>query len=232
MDRPVPSVIRNVQPPHIEEWIEAAEEARGKALQDLLELADALPQGFRPEGSPRLPEKVLAVQHALTGSGVPHAFGGAIALAYYGEPRTTLDMDVNVFLTVDRGRAVISALPPPMAGIMVDEESLRRTHEIRLPWGRNDVHIFFSADELHTAMSRAVRPVPFCGETIPIVSPEHLIVHKAMLDRPKDWLDIEAVLIATRSLDVAEIEGWAKRMADEHDPRVTKLLQLIRRRCD
>lgn len=232
MDRPVRSSVRNIQPPHLEEWIGATAEARGKALQDLLELADALPQGLRPAGAPRLPEKVLAVQRALVASEIPHAFGGAIALAYYGKPRTTLDMDVNVFLSIDRGVEAIAALPRPMSEVEVDEESLRRAREIRLPWDRNDVHFFFSADRLHDEMPSAVRSMPFCGATIPVVAPEHLIVRKAMLDRPKDWLDIEAILIATELLDLAEIEGWVRHFAGPDDPRVTKLHQLIRRRCD
>ena len=74
--------------------------------------------------------------------------------------------------------------------------------------------------------------MPFAGETIPLVAPEHLIVRKAMLGRPKDWLDIEAILIATERSTCAEIEGWATRLAGPEDPRVTKLHQLIRRRCD
>jgi hypothetical protein len=227
MDRPVRPAIRNTAPPHLDEWIGATAEARGKALQDLLELADALPQGLRPEGAPRFPEKVLAVQRALTNSGIPHAFGGAIALAYYGEPRTTLDMDVNVFLPVDRGMDVIGALPPPLAEIEVDEANLRRAQEIRLPWNRNDVHLFFSIDQLHDAMRPAVRPMPLSGSTIPVVAPEHLIVRKAMLDRPKDWLDIEAILIATENLDRDETEGWARRLAGDADPRAIKLGEVL-----
>jgi hypothetical protein len=46
---------------------------------------------------------------------------------------------------------------------------------------------------------------PFGGSMIPLVAPEHLIVRKAMLDRAKDWLDIEAILIATDPLDLEEI---------------------------
>ena len=71
--------------------------------------------------------------------------------------------------------------------------------------------------------------MPFAGTTIPIVAPEHLVVRKAMLDRPKDWPDIEAILITTRPLDLAEIESWVRRLAGENDPRVTKLRGLIRR---
>ena len=85
MDRSIRLPVRNIQPPHLEEWIGAAAEARGKALQDLFELADALPgiaAGLLPAA-----EKVLAVHHALAESGIPHATAVAIAFAYYGEPR-------------------------------------------------------------------------------------------------------------------------------------------------
>jgi hypothetical protein len=46
--------------------------------------------------TPSLPEKILAIERALTD--VPHAFGGALALAYHAEPRATIDIDLNVFL--------------------------------------------------------------------------------------------------------------------------------------
>ncbi len=46
-----------------------------------------------------LVEKVVALSDALTTAGVPHAFGGAIALAYCTEdPRGTRDVDVNAFV--------------------------------------------------------------------------------------------------------------------------------------
>jgi hypothetical protein len=45
-----------------------------------------------------LPEKVVAIDRAL--DDVPHAFGGALALAYYAEPRATVDIDLNVFVPV------------------------------------------------------------------------------------------------------------------------------------
>ncbi|MDX6654326.1 MAG: hypothetical protein QOH18_1036 [Solirubrobacterales bacterium] len=138
-------------------------------------------------------------------------------------------MDVNVFLTVDRGLDVIGALSSPMTEIEVDEKSMRRAHEIRLPWDRNDIHLFFSADQLHDAMPAAVRPMPFCGGTIPVVAPEHLIVRKVMLDRPKDWLDIEAILIATYPLDLEEILPWIRHLTGPEDPRATRLCEATRR---
>ena len=36
-----------------------------------------------PEKSPSLPDKVTAIHHALEKAGIPHAIGGALALAAY-----------------------------------------------------------------------------------------------------------------------------------------------------
>ena len=48
-----------------------------------------------------LDEKILAVERALARADVPHAFGGALALAYYATPRATVDIDLNVFVPAD-----------------------------------------------------------------------------------------------------------------------------------
>ncbi|HWH21651.1 MAG TPA: hypothetical protein VN671_14035 [Solirubrobacterales bacterium] len=156
------------------------------------------------------PEKVLAVHRALAEAGLPHAIGGAIALSIYGAPRPTVDIDVNVFVPPERRPEVRAALDP-------------------LSLDGHPVHVFYSHDALHEEMARSVREVPYAGTTIPIVAPEHLAIRKAMLDRPKDWLDIEALLQANPDLDPAEIESWVPRLAGAEDPRVTKLQDLARR---
>ena len=57
-----------------------------------------------------LPEKIVALSEAL--ESVPHAFGGAIALAYYAEPRATIDIDLNVFVPAPRAREIATVLVP------------------------------------------------------------------------------------------------------------------------
>jgi hypothetical protein len=147
--------------------------------------------------------KVLAVDQALAAAGIPHAIGGAIALGHYAESRPIRDIDVNVFVAPDRRPEVEAALAPfGDAG--------------------PPVHLFFDEDELHDAMPAAVRKVPFAGATIPLVSPEHLVVRKAMLDRPKDWPDIEAILAAETPLDLDEVKAWIERLAGPDDPRLAR----------
>jgi hypothetical protein len=180
----------------------------------------------RPEKSPSLPEKVTLIHHALDGAKIPHAIGGALALAYYAEPRATIDVDINVFVPTDRWPEICEALAPLGIDVEVDVENLNRDGQVRLWWDRNPVDLFFSYDPFHDAMQRNARKVPFNQETIPILSPEHLAVCKAMFDRPKDWLDIEQILVATDPLDVSEIEDWLERMVGSYNPRIEKLAEV------
>jgi hypothetical protein len=187
------------------------------------------PMPQRPPGAPSLPEKIVAIHGALGAARIPHAIGGAIALAYYAEPRTTIDIDVNVFVSTERWQDVCDALGPLGIDVSVDPSELERDGQIRLWWDRNAVDLFFSYDPFHDEMQRAARRVPFGETTLPILSPEHLAVCKAMFDRPKDWLDIEQIMVATSPLDRSEIAGWLKRMVGASDPRLVRLREIEER---
>jgi hypothetical protein len=180
----------------------------------------------RPEDAPSLPDKVTAIHQALEEARVPHAIGGALALAYYAEPRATIDVDINVFVHTDQWPAIREALAPLGVDVEVDESDLKRDGQIRTWWDRNPVDLFFSYDPFHDEMRRGARKVPFNGATIPILSPEHLAVCKAMFDRPKDWLDIEQMLVATSPLDVEEIKSWLGRMVGANNPRMERLREI------
>jgi hypothetical protein len=188
--------------------------------------AAALSPPGRADGAPSLPEKVVAIHERLDAAKIPHAIGGALALAYYAEPRATADVDINVFVPTDRWPNVRDALDPLGVDVEVDLPALERDGQVRLWWDRNAVDLFFSYYELHEEMRRQARKVPFGDTTLPILSPEHLAVCKAMFDRAKDWLDIEQILVATDPIDLAEIESWLERMIGESDPRLRKLEEI------
>jgi hypothetical protein len=174
-----------------------------------------------------LPDKVISIHEALRVAKIPHAIGGALALAYYAEPRATIDIDLNVFVPTERWEEVVDALLP--LGIDADKRdaaALLRDGQCRLWWGENAVDLFFSYDPIHDEMRKEARRLPFADETLPFLSPEHLAVCKAMFGRPKDWLDIEQMLIANDDLDVADIEQWLERMVEPQDPRLKRLSEL------
>lgn len=173
-----------------------------------------------------LPEKVEAIHDRLEAAKIPHAFGGALALASYATPRVTIDIDVNVFVEIDRFSDVSNALEPLGVEVGVDLTVLDRDGQCRLRWGPNPVDLFFTHDEFHAAMRRATRKMPFRGDRIPVLSPEHLLICKAAFDRPKDWLDIEQMLVDVPHLDLAEIRSWLDRIVGEEDPRKQRFEEL------
>jgi hypothetical protein len=177
-----------------------------------------------------LAERIVALDRALATT--PHAFGGAIALAYYAEPRATIDIDLNLFIPSSRFVEIVAPLTAlgAAAGDPAVAELVERDGQARVMWNGTPIDLFFAYDAFHDAAARARRTVPFADESIPILAAEHLIVCKAVFNRPKDWVDIDAMLAAGVALDVAEILRWVNRIAGDDDPRFERLVAVLTRR--
>lgn len=173
-----------------------------------------------------LADKVVAVHRTLDAAGVAHAFGGALALAYYAEPRATVDIDVNVFLDPARYPEVLAVLEPLGVGDAAHPARVVRDGQVRLRWGRTPLDLFFAYHPVHEAMRTASRLVPFGDTQIPILAAEHLVVAKVVFNRAKDWLDIEQVLILVPALQVGEISRWLDHLAGADDDRTVHFHQL------
>lgn len=172
-----------------------------------------------------LPDKIGRINEALMG--IPHAFGGAIALAYWAEPRATIDIDVNVFVAPERAVAVLmllSAIGVETAGAA---EVIEQDGQARVLWDDTPLDLFFSYDPFHDAARRGVVEVPFAAISIPILSAEHLTVCKAVFDRAKDWVDIEAMIELGTRLDPAEVLRWVGRVVGDEDPRYARIANLL-----
>ena len=169
-----------------------------------------------------LVEKVVALSDALTGAGIPHAFGGALALAYYTEdPRGTRDIDVNAFVPADRNEPVLTALP---AGVRVPTgttERLAKDCQVRLWWDDTPVDLFLDYAPLHAQAARAIRRVPFAGTQISILGPVELVLFKALFDRPQDWVDI-ATAVEAGSVDTGVVRRRLRGLVGADDARLAK----------
>jgi nucleotidyltransferase AbiEii toxin of type IV toxin-antitoxin system len=174
-----------------------------------------------------LAEQVLALDRAF--DELPHAFGGALALAYYAEPRSTIDIDLNVFVGVDRLDDVAAALA--RVDVAIDEaiEPIRRDGQGRVHWNETPIDLFFAYDAFHGAAAAQRRTVPFSDAAIPILAPEHLVVCKVLFDRPKDWVDIAAMIALGTALDAAEVLRWVGRIAGDDDPRYDRIAAMLAR---
>lgn len=176
-----------------------------------------------------LQEKLLELHRALATGGIAHAFGGAIALAYWTlDPRGTSDIDVNVFVPAGDASQALRVLPQGVDQPAGTLETIARDAQIRLWWEGTPVDLFFDAVPVHADAARNRRDVPFEGERIPVLGPTELAVFKAMFDRTRDWADIEA-MIAAGTLDTDAARTTLRTMLSDDDERFARLDEATRR---
>ena len=177
----------------------------------------------------RLAERLVVLHETLQDAGVPHAFGGAIALAYWTrDPRGTNDIDCNLFVPAARPGPALSALPAGVRQPPDLEATIARDGQVRLWWDETPVDLFFDYEPVHEQAARNVRMMPFEGTEIPVLGPVELAVFKVMFDRTRDWADIEAMLEAKR-LDTDAVRATLRVLVGEDDPRLDRLAEAERR---
>jgi len=173
-----------------------------------------------------LAERLLAVHDSLTKYGLPHAFGGAIALGYCTfEPRGTRDLDVNVFVPPDRAGDVLDALPDSVTVTATNLEQLTREGQVRVWWEDTPIDLFLDVLSFHREVAKSVRHVSFADRTIPVLGCTALAVFKAMFDRTRDWADIEA-MVEVSAIDFDEAVHWTQKMDGPDSARARRLMSL------
>ena len=159
-----------------------------------------------------LTTKIEQLHRSLDAAGLPHAFGGALALAFCVEsPRATKDIDLNVFIGVDRVDELVAALPVAVTVDSANRTQLEHDAQTRAWWDRTPVDLFLSNHPFHDRAEANVRRVPFAAvPELPVLACSDLAVFKAFVDRPKDAVDVAAMVVAgALDLDVlqATVEG-------------------------
>jgi hypothetical protein len=176
-----------------------------------------------------LPERIVALHRALARKRIPHAFGGAIALAYWTlAPRGTVDIDLNVFVPAADSAAVLEALPAAVARPEGTATAIAADGQVRLWWDQTPIDLFFDYVPVHADAARRSRTVPFAGTRIPVLGPIELAVFKVMFDRTRDWADIEA-MISANTLDLEALRATLATMLEPGDARFDRLDEAVGR---
>jgi hypothetical protein len=146
---------------------------------------------------PLFVDQILAVHTDLAAAELPHAIGGALALAFcVEEPRATHDIDVNVFVGSDHAAEVVAALPEGTQTTTAKRRQLERDGQSRLWWGDTAIDVFLSNHPFHDGVEARCRHVPFAGTDLPVLACEDLAVFKAFFARPKDAVDLAEMVRA------------------------------------
>jgi hypothetical protein len=177
-----------------------------------------------------------AIADALERRKVPYAIGGAIALAFYAPPRATVDVDVNIFVSGERG--LTKALEVLNAcGFVAEAEPatlLRQAREEGQFRGRVEgirVDVFVSTVPFYKDLRRRVRGAVLLGRPLKILAAEDLIVLKLIFFRRKDLADAEAVLRDQGpAIDRKKVRERIVKLVGEDDERVRAWDELARER--
>ena len=176
--------------------------------------------------NPELVEKLLAIHAALKACALPHAFGGAIALAYcVQEPRGTRDLDVNIFVDAGKAADVLAALPEGVRVGEGDVEKVVRDGQARLFWDGVPVDVFLNNLPLHEDVANNVLWVDMQGTQVPVLDCTSLVIFKSFFARTRDWGDIEEVALATPE----DVDAALKAVGDlvgEDDPSYKRLAEI------
>lgn len=178
--------------------------------------------------------RTIEVHRAL--GDIPHAVGGALALAYHvRNPRATLDIDLNVSVVSAEAESVLERLPD---GVLIgesDRQAIARDAQVRLWWPTDEafrmpLDLFFAEHEFHYLVSQRALWVPMLDTQVPILTAADLTVFKVLFDRSKDWVDIEEIIAEDPpSWDLEEAARWLTQIIGPEDTRIARLRELAER---
>lgn len=173
-----------------------------------------------------LVDKIIELDRALEAAAVTHAFGGAIALAYCSRPRATKDIDLNVAVGPAELSRVLDALPAGVDRTGADAQLVERDGQMRVWWDAVPVDVFFGFHPFHDQLAANARRVAFADTDIPVIDGADLVVCKAMFNRSKDWVDIEAIASDGRA-DLDHARRWLTELIGPETPQLAQLDKII-----
>ncbi len=155
--------------------------------------------------------------------GYEYAFGGAIALGYWAEPRGTIDVDLTLFIPHDKPSQCLWCLKELGCTFetSIAQESLSRDGFCRVQWHGVRLDVFLPIVPFYESAKTRRRQVRLSDTTITIWDAETLAVFKMMFFRRKDIADLEQIL--RTQADAFDREWVRQQLLDlfgKRDPRI------------
>lgn len=149
---------------------------------------------------------------------IPYAIIGGLAVQYWGEPRTTRDVDIVVLVAPDRIDSFLAAAVNRYKPRLQDAIAFAQENRVLLIWGEDEtpVDIALGLPGYEEEAIRRAATVSIGGRrNIRLISREDLIIHKCIAGRPRDREDIERVLVRQQlTVDLDYIRQWLRQFAE------------------
>jgi hypothetical protein len=175
------------------------------------------------EAVPRAPQVAAELARRLDEAGVEYALGGAIALAFAGEPRATIDVDMTLFVVPPEPVPCVDVLDQIGCTLRRQTalDSLAEHGFCRVAFEGMQIDVFLPTIPFHEAARRRRVRVKLVGQSCWVFSPETLVVLKLMFFREKDFMDVRQILrIQGPALDRVWVREQLVEIFGERDPRV------------
>jgi predicted nucleotidyltransferase len=159
---------------------------------------------------------------------------GGVAASLLGRPRATRDVDVLALVPQDRWAEFLAegerfGFSPRIEHPL---EFARHTHMLLLRHRPTllDLDMSLAGLEFEQQAVEQGTKIEVGEVTIPLISPEDLLVMKAVAHRPRDVADIEAVLEVRTGLDLDRVQRWLREFSAALDrPEILEDFQAILR---
>ncbi len=146
---------------------------------------------------------------------------GGVAASLLGKPRLTAGVDAVLLVsTDDLPRLIQAAAQEGLSPRIADAEAFaRRNRVLLLRHQETGIDVNLSLGVLPFEVEAVERGVvyPLSEASLRLPTPEDLIIFKAVAHRPKDLLDIQAIIASHPDLDRARVENWMRQFAQALD---------------
>ena len=142
-----------------------------------------------------LEKGLLEIVSFLEDTAIPYMVIGGFANLVWGVPRTTQDVDITVRVAEENLTDFLREIGKGFSILPTDPEGFvkeTRVLPVQTSNGMRIDLIFAGLPYEETALGRA-REVKVQGITVRICSPEDLIIHKIISERPRDREDVEGI---------------------------------------
>jgi len=165
---------------------------------------------------PELNDALLMLSSWLTDHGVGHIVIGGFAVTVWGEPRFTRDLDVTVSVPPDKFAETIHLISSRFTSLAQDPVKFAtETRVLPIMVESVPVDLIFAALPYEEDAIARAHPIKLHNGTVPVCSPEDLILHKIVSQRPRDHEDIEGVFRYRHSeLDYSYLDPRVEELAD------------------
>jgi hypothetical protein len=182
----------------------------------------------KPASATRIAREIAA---AIELAGGDYAIGGAIALGFWARPRSTVDVDVTLFLPPKEIAGCVRLLESIGCTFSADQASqLLSEHGFcQVEFGGRRIDVFLPVIPFYDEARQRRQAANFGDQRVMIWDAETLCVFKMMFFRLKDLADVEEILrVQGDRLDREWVRTQVTAIYGIRDPRVTRWEELVR----